>query len=135
LVFLTGASVPPDEAPVLSAVPDFQPRSPSHCLSHRRPPLHRLRLHHAHLHSVSNTTSTTVEESVGRVSTFNASELSSVAPAGVFNDEGNMFSARAHTASHQYWSFFASNGLSPRDTNLQKSSWSSTDTSVSLLIP
>ena len=61
--------------------------------------------------------STTVVECVGSVSTFNSSELSSAAPGVVFNDEDNIFSARAHTVSHQRCSFLSSMGLNPHDAN------------------
>ncbi len=63
LVFLTGASVPADEVPVLSG----------------------------------DTDSVTPTKCVAGVTTFNDSELSSDAAAGVFNDQGNMFSARSRT--------------------------------------
>ncbi len=41
----------------------------------------------------------TVGQGAGRVSTFNASELSSAAVVGVFKDEGNVFSARGHNVT------------------------------------
>ncbi len=50
---------------------------------------------------------------------INASELSSAGPAVVFNDEDNIFSARAHTTSHQRSSFFVVKGLSPRHSGRQ----------------
>ena len=53
----------------------------------------------------------------------------------LFKDEGNVFSARARTVSHQCSRFFSCIGLSPWDTKLRKSPWSSKDTSVSLSIP
>jgi hypothetical protein len=64
------------------------------------------------------------------VTTFNDSELSSA--AGVL---GNMFSTRSRTASHQCSSFLTCKGFNPREANLLKSSWSSTDKSVSHSIP
>ena len=66
--------------------------------------------------SLSDTGTVTVAECAGRVSTFNTSELSSADPSGVFNDEGNVFSARGRTPSHQRASFLATSLVLPIPT-------------------
>jgi hypothetical protein len=43
----------------------------------------------------------------------------------LFKDEGNVFSARSHTTSHQCSSFFSCIGLRPWDTKFRKSPWCS----------
>jgi hypothetical protein len=100
------------------------PRSASHCLSHRRPPLRR-----AHFHFLTQIPPRPPNVLLAST-TFNDSELSTAAAAaGLFNDEGNMFSARSRTSSHQRSSLLTCKGFSPREANLLKSSWSRTSRS------
>jgi len=88
----------------------LHPRSPSHRLSHRRPLRRSLSFSAPDSHSDSCAPT----ECAAGVTTFNASELSSADDAGVFNDEGNMFSARSRTTPHQRSSFFAYKGQPSR---------------------
>ena len=83
------------------------PASPSHCLRYRPPPFH-----HAHCHCLTDFATTV--ECAGIVITVKVSEPTSPDDVRVFNEECNMWSARAHTESHQSCSFFASKGLIPK---------------------
>ncbi len=117
LTFLAGASVPADEAPVLSAVPDCSPTiSKSSSESSSSSSLSRSLSFFA---PDSHSDSSTPTECDVDVTTFNDSELSS-ADVGVL---GNMFSARSRTVSHQRSNFLTCKGFSPREANLLKSSW------------
>jgi hypothetical protein len=113
LAFLAGASVPADEDTICkSSSRSSSSSSPSRSLSLSAPDSQFGFLRDHRMWCWRHT--------------FNASELSTA--AGVL---GNMCCARSRTVSHQRSSFLTCKGFIPREANLLKSSWSSTDKSVS----